>query len=159
PVAGSQTPGVWHWSWAVQTTLFVPVHAPARQMSVSVHALPSLHALPSAARGFEHTPVARSHRPATCHWSWAVHTTGTVPTQPPSTHVSSCVRGLPALQGAGAKPVTGQPPDTPSQTPFAVQTLPSSQAVPAGTSSHVGEQQSPATRLPSSHCSPRSRTP
>src|SRR5262249_44073222 len=72
PVAGSQTPGEWHGSWAVQTMPLVPMHAPARQMSVRVQRLPSSHAVPSGAGGFEHTPVAGSHTPATWQGSRAV---------------------------------------------------------------------------------------
>jgi hypothetical protein len=41
-----------------------------------VHALPSLHAVPLAAVGFEHVPVAGAQVPATWHWSLAVHVTG-----------------------------------------------------------------------------------
>jgi hypothetical protein len=47
PVAGLQTPAVWHWSLGVQTTGFDPVHVPAWQVSVWVHMLPSLHEVPS----------------------------------------------------------------------------------------------------------------
>src|SRR5437870_13774111 len=123
-------------------------------MSVRVQPFPSSQAVPSGAGGFEHAPVAGSHTPPTWHWSWAVHTTGAVPVQIPSTHVSTCVQALPSSQRPDAKPVTGQTADTPSQTPLVVQTLPSSQAVTAGTSSHVGEQPSSATRMPASHFTP-----
>jgi hypothetical protein len=44
PVAGVQLPGSWHSSLAAQVTGFCPAHVPAWQMSVSVQALPSLHA-------------------------------------------------------------------------------------------------------------------
>ena len=59
----------WHWSGAVQTTGFAPVQLPAWQVSVCVQALPSLHAVPFALAGFEHTPVARVARPREWHWS------------------------------------------------------------------------------------------
>ena len=57
----------------VQVTGLRPVHAPAWHVSVCVHALPSLHAVPFVAAGFEHAPVAGLHVPATWHWSIAVH--------------------------------------------------------------------------------------
>jgi len=47
PVAGSQTPAVWHWSPALQTTGAPPVQVPAWQVSLCVHAFPSSHAIPS----------------------------------------------------------------------------------------------------------------
>jgi hypothetical protein len=46
PVVGLHVPTVWHWSDAVQVTGFDPTQAPAWQVSVCVHALPSLHAVP-----------------------------------------------------------------------------------------------------------------
>src|SRR5205809_833664 len=65
PVAASHVPATWHWSDAKQTTGFEPVHAPDWHVSVCVQALPSLHAVPLALAGFEQTPVAVSHVPAT----------------------------------------------------------------------------------------------
>ena len=75
PVGALHTPATWHGSLAVHTTGFVPVQVPAWQLSVCVHALPSLHAVPFAAFGFEHAPVPVLHTPATWHESLAVHTT------------------------------------------------------------------------------------
>ena len=43
PVDWSQTPAVWHWSLALQTTGLLPTHTPRLQVSVCVHALPSSH--------------------------------------------------------------------------------------------------------------------
>jgi hypothetical protein len=43
------------------------VHTPAWQVSVCVQALPSLQAVPSAAFGFEQTPVAGLQTPAAWH--------------------------------------------------------------------------------------------
>src|SRR5437870_3444368 len=63
-LSGSQTPASWHWSWAVQTTGLTAVHVPPRQVSLSVQASPSLHAVPSDLAGFEHSPVAGLHVPA-----------------------------------------------------------------------------------------------
>ena len=98
PVEMLQTPAWWHWSGAVQTTGFAPVHAPAWQVSVCVHALPSLHVVPFAAAGFEHTPLVVSHAPATWHWSLAVHTIGFAPVHAPVWHVSAWVHAFPSLQ-------------------------------------------------------------
>ena len=43
PVPVLHVPMLWHWSSAVQTTGFEPVHVPDWQVSVCVQALPSLH--------------------------------------------------------------------------------------------------------------------
>jgi hypothetical protein len=64
-------------------TLPVPVHVPAWQVSVAVHALPSLHDAPSALAGLEQLPVAVSQVPAVWHWSCAVHVTGFPPVHVP----------------------------------------------------------------------------
>src|SRR5689334_16310611 len=82
----------------MHTTGFVPEQMPAWQVSVCVQALPSLHATPSVAAGFEHTPVAGLHVPATWHWSWAVHKTGFVPVQVPAWQLSICVQPFASLQ-------------------------------------------------------------
>src|SRR5947207_1932004 len=100
PLAGSQVPTWWHWSWAAQTTGFVPVQLPPWQVSVCVQASPSLQAAPSGFAGFEHTPLAGSHVPALWHWSWAAQTTGFVPVQLPPWQVSVCVQASPSLQAA-----------------------------------------------------------
>src|SRR5262245_7751675 len=50
PVAGLQTPAMWHWSLAVHTTPVPGVQTPARQLSACVQEFPSLHDVPSAAR-------------------------------------------------------------------------------------------------------------
>ena len=52
-------------------------------MSVCVHALLSLHAVPFGAAGFEQLPVPELHVPATWHWSLGVHTTGFDPVHTP----------------------------------------------------------------------------
>ena len=64
PDAGSHRPTTWHWSSAMQTTGLPPTQVPAWQLSVCVHALPSLHAVPSATAGFEQSPVVLSQVPA-----------------------------------------------------------------------------------------------
>jgi hypothetical protein len=82
PVLGLQVPMTWHWSEAVQVTA-VPPHTPPVQTSFVVQALPSLHAVPSVAEGFEHMPVLGLHVPAMWHWSLAPQTTGLDPVHAP----------------------------------------------------------------------------
>src|SRR5438094_549299 len=96
PVNGLQVPAVWHWSGAGQATA-VPWQTTPWQLSAVVHALPSLHAVPFAAGGFEQVPVAGSQVPAAWHWSGAVHATA-VPVQRPAWQVSPVVHALPSLQ-------------------------------------------------------------
>ena len=60
------------------------MQVPAWQVSVGVHALPSLQVVPFAAIGFEHGPLVGLHVPATWHWSLAVHVTGFAPVQTPA---------------------------------------------------------------------------
>jgi hypothetical protein len=88
PVVVLQLPAVWHWSLAVHVTELPPVHVPAWQVSVWVHALPSLHDVPSDFAGLEHRPVPVLHVTASWHWSLAVHVTAFPPVQAPATHVS-----------------------------------------------------------------------
>jgi hypothetical protein len=64
PVDGLQVPATWHWSLAVHVTGFAPAQVPLWQVSVWVHALPSLHVVPFAAVGFVHAPVLVLHVPA-----------------------------------------------------------------------------------------------
>jgi hypothetical protein len=49
PVAGAHVPASWQASLAVHTTGFDPLHTPLWQVSVRVHAFPSLHGVPSGA--------------------------------------------------------------------------------------------------------------
>jgi hypothetical protein len=66
-------------------------------VSVCVQALPSLHDVPFALLGFEHTPVLVLHVPTSWHWSCAVQTTpvhsGT-PAQVPLVQTSFLVNAL-----------------------------------------------------------------
>ena len=98
PVDGLHVPATWHWSSGVHTTGFVPAHVPFWHVSVRVQAFPSLHVVPFAAFGFEHTPVAGLHVPATWHWSSAVHTTGVPAAQVPFWHVSAPLHRLLSAQ-------------------------------------------------------------
>ena len=81
----------------MHVTGLAPVQVPAWQVSVWVHALPSLHAVPFAALGLVHAPVATLHVPALWHWSLAVHVTGLAPAQVPAWQVSVWVQALPSL--------------------------------------------------------------
>jgi hypothetical protein len=65
-----------------------------------VQALPSLHAVPSCAGGFEHAPVAGLHVPAEWHWSLGLHITWFDPVQTPPWQTSILVHALPSLHGA-----------------------------------------------------------
>src|SRR5947208_3101175 len=67
PVAGLQVPAVWHWLAAVHTTGFAPTQAPAWQVSLCVHALPSWHSAPLGLAGLLQAPVAGSQVPAVWH--------------------------------------------------------------------------------------------
>src|SRR5437870_4675526 len=118
PVAGLQTPAVWHWSAAVHTTGFPPAQAPASQVSVRVQGLPSSHGAPSSLAGLLQPPDAGLQTPAVWHWSAAVHTTGFPPTQAPAWQVSVRVQALPSLHGAPSS-LAGlvQMPDAGLQTP------------------------------------------
>jgi hypothetical protein len=114
PVAESHTPMSWHWSMAAQLAGAEPTHSPARQLSVCVQALPSLHADLFGFSGLEQAPVTGSHVPATWHWLSAVHTTAPLPTHLPSAQVSRVVHALasshavPSLTGSAAhSPVSG----------------------------------------------------
>ena len=79
-------------------TGLLPVQAPAWQASVWVHALPSLHVVPSGRLGLEQTPDDGSHVPAAWHWSEAVQMTGLLPVHTPVSQASVCVQALLSLQ-------------------------------------------------------------
>ena len=62
-----------------------------------MQALPSSHEVPSAAGGFEQSPVPVSQVPATWHASDAEQTTGLLPAQTPDWQLSVCVQALASL--------------------------------------------------------------
>jgi len=99
PLVGSHAPAVWQVPGAAHVTGFEPTHAPAVHASVCVHALPSLHVVPSAAVGLEQVPEVGSHAPTTWQASAAVQVTGFEPTHAPAVHASVCVHALPSLHG------------------------------------------------------------
>jgi len=84
----------------VHDTGFDPVQAPPWQVSDCVQAFPSLHDVPFGFAGFEQTPVAELHVPASWHWSLAVHVTGFDPVQTPDWQVSVWVQAFPSLHDA-----------------------------------------------------------
>jgi hypothetical protein len=63
PDMGLHVPTSWHWSLAVQTTGFAPVHAPPWQVSVCVQALPSVQTVPLGRLGLEQMPEAGLQTP------------------------------------------------------------------------------------------------
>jgi len=67
PVLVLQVPATWHWSDAVQTTGFDPVHVPDWHVSVCVQAFPSLHGALFGLAGFEQTPVSGLQSPTSWH--------------------------------------------------------------------------------------------
>src|SRR5205814_2748859 len=83
-----------------RSTGLLPVHTPLWQVSVCVHALPSLQTLPLAFAGFEHVPVAGLQLPAVWHSSEPVQATGLLPVHTPLWQVSVWVQALPSSQGA-----------------------------------------------------------
>src|SRR2546429_295405 len=123
PVVGLQVPAVWHWFEAVHTTGFVPTQAPAWQVSLCVHALPSLQGAPSDLTGLLQVPVAGLQVPAAWHWSEGVHTSGSAPTQTPPWQVAVSWQAMPST----GKPAR-QIPVRPSQVSVPLHGLPSSQS-------------------------------
>src|SRR5439155_9968343 len=97
PVAWLHVPLLWHWSCAVQSTLFPYAPLFRSQASVCVQALPSLHVVPSGLAGFEQVPVAGLHVPASWHWSGVGQTTRLPPVHTPVSQVSVCVHALPSM--------------------------------------------------------------
>jgi hypothetical protein len=67
PDEGSQTPGAWHGSDAAHVTVPPAAHAPFWHESFKSQALPVVHAVPFAAAGLVHAPVAGWHVPAVWH--------------------------------------------------------------------------------------------
>jgi hypothetical protein len=97
PVPGLHVPTSWHWLSAVQTMGFMPVQTPAWQVSLCVHALLSLHAVPFGLIGVEQVPEPGSHTPASWQPSIGVHVTGFPPVQTPAWHVWLCKHRFPGL--------------------------------------------------------------
>jgi hypothetical protein len=73
-----------------------PWHVPPWQVSPTVHALPSVQAVPSGSAEPLHVPVAGLHVWAPWHWS-ATQVFGLLPVQTPDWQVSVCVQALLSL--------------------------------------------------------------
>jgi hypothetical protein len=98
PLEGLQVLAILQVVAAGQVTGLPPVHAPLWQVSVCVHALPSLHAVPLGAFvGAEQAPVPGLHVPATWH-AGAVHVIAGPGTQAPLWQVSPAVQALLSVQ-------------------------------------------------------------
>src|SRR5439155_1060546 len=102
PVAWLHVPLLWHWSCAVQSTLFPYAPLFRSQASVCVQAFASLHVVPSGLAGFEQVPLAGLHVPASWHWSGGGQATRLRPVHTPVSQVSDCVQALPSLHGVPA---------------------------------------------------------
>ena len=100
PLVLSQVPALWHESLAAHTTGLAPLHTPAWQLSVFVHASPSEHVAPSVFAGLLHTPLVLSQIPVVWHWSGVAHTTGLLPTHVPALQASTLVQASPSSHGA-----------------------------------------------------------
>src|SRR5438094_63744 len=153
PVAGSHVPASWHWSEAVQVTGLLPTQLPPSQVSLCVQALLSLQAVPLAAAGFEHSPVAGSHVPASWHWSEGVQTTGLAPVHPSARQVSVCVHASPSVHGVSSVAVIPMQRPARQASPV-VHSLPSLQAVPSGAGV---PWHTPRVQVPWTHPSPSSQ--
>src|SRR2546425_1069885 len=153
PVAGLQASSVQTLP-SLQLGAGPPTQTPPAQVSAVVQALPSVQA---AAVGVFPPPAAGPHQAAGRTLA-SLQLGAGPPTQTPPAHVSAVVQALPSLHAA----TVGVPPPhtpAPSQVVAARHGVALGQAWRAGSNWQVGEQQSPATVLPSSHCSPGSRTP
>src|SRR5207247_1069808 len=95
PLAGSQTPATWHWSSAVQTTGFLPLQAPARQVSVWVQASPSSQTVPFGRGAGSQLSLASWHTPV-LQASPAAEQSRAVPPQTPAAQVSFTVQKRPS---------------------------------------------------------------
>jgi hypothetical protein len=89
PVAGAHVPASWQESLAGHATEFDPVHTPFWHASDCVQAFPSLQAAPFAFVGFEQTPVAGAHVPASWQESLAGHAMGFDPVHTPLWQLSN----------------------------------------------------------------------
>ena len=65
PVLWSHVPATWHWLLAAGQVIPAPVHVPAWQVLFGAQASLLTQTVPSNFVGFEQTPVAGSHVPAT----------------------------------------------------------------------------------------------
>jgi hypothetical protein len=155
PVVVLHVPALWHWSLALQVTGLLPVQTPVWHVSLCVHLLPSLQALPSVLLGFEQTPVALSQLPTLWHWSLAEHVTGLAPTHLPALQLSVLVQALPSSHVVPAATGTAlQVPVVASHVPVLQASLSAEQstAVPPTHLPAVKSQVRPTTHGSVLHC-------
>jgi hypothetical protein len=112
PVTGSHSSAVHGFSSSVDAGE-PATHAPDWHESATVHASSSEHAEPFGFAGFEQTPVAGLHVPASWHWSSAVQTTGVPSVQTPEalqvsapSQASESAQLVPVATGVWVTPAT-----------------------------------------------------
>src|SRR5438034_7321832 len=131
-----------------------PMHLPPEQLSPAVAALRSSHASPL----FRFSqPTAGGVQRSVVHTLPSTQLRG-VPTQAPAAQVSPTVQALPSVHAIPVFTLPKPHAPAPLHTLLA-QMFVEVQAEPSGSNLHVGEQQSPASLLPSSQSSPASRMP
>src|SRR5262249_20067844 len=130
----------WHWSWAPHTTGFEPLQAPAWQVSVCVHRLPSSQVEPSTLGWATQASAVSSHTPS-LHWSAMAEQSRGDPWQVPPWQVSFTVQKAPSSQGAVLATCWHTPPALHWSSVQAL--LSEAHAVPARSNLQVEVQQSP----------------
>src|SRR5437762_3000917 len=131
-----------------------PMQAPPEQTSPAVAGLRSSHA--SALFRFSQ-PTAGGVQRSVVHTLPSTQFFG-VPAQAPAAQVSPTVQTFPSVHAIPSFRLTEPQVPAPLQALF-VQTVAAVQGEPSGSNLQVGEQQSPASLLPSSQSSPASRMP
>src|SRR5215813_7623856 len=131
-----------------------PMHTPPEQLSPVVAALPSSQRMPLLR--FSQPTVGGVQRSVVQGFP-STQFLG-VPRQAPAVQVSPTVQALASVHAIPSFRLTEPHTPAPLQA-LLVQMVVAAQADPAGSKVQSGAQQSPATRLPSSHCSLTSRRP
>src|SRR5262245_54513473 len=131
-----------------------PMHTPPEQLSPVVAALPSSQR--SALLMFSQPTLGGVHR-SVVHGFPSTQFLG-VPRQAPAVQVSATVQTFPSVQASPSFRLTEPHTPAPLQA-LLVQIVGAVQGEPRGSNLQAGEQQSPASVLPSSQSSPASRIP
>lgn len=132
-----------------------PEHCPAWQRSAEVQALPSEHAVPSAAAECAHAPLRARHS-SSVQLSESAQDSGE-PAQTPAEHRSEVVHGLPSEQGAPSAAALKTHP-VPATHSSRVQALPSLQLTKAPVHEPVLQVSDWVQMLLSSHAVPLATT-
>ena len=98
PVAGLHVPAVWHWSCAAHVTGLPPVQTPAWHVSLCVHALPSLHAVPVSRAQVPSTAAPAATEQASHAPALQAALQQTPSAQKPLSHSAPPAQGLPLLR-------------------------------------------------------------